>query len=52
MSSEEEQGIYRVAVLISHPDLSLGNDDIGYVVEFEPLEGDGQVGIRFSSNSL
>ena len=39
VNSEEDDGIYRVAIIISHPDLTLSNNDVGYVVEFEPLEG-------------
>ena len=40
---DEGDGIYRVAVLISYPDLSLGPQDVGYVAEFEPVDGNPQV---------
>lgn len=55
VSSEEDQGIFRVAVLLSHPDLSSGKSgkpDVSYMVEFEPVEGDPQVESRLVSYKL
>ena len=40
---DEGDGIFRIAVLISYPDLSLGPQDVGYVAEFEPVDGNPQV---------
>ena len=52
VKSEEDEGIYRVAVLLSHPDLTLGKDEVGYVVEFEPLEGITETETRLVSHRL
>jgi hypothetical protein len=54
--SEDEEGIYRVAMLISQPVVSKENGDVGYVVDFETNDAVAQVPIlpisdkKFSDN--
>ncbi len=52
VKSDVDEGIYRVAVLISHPDLTLKSGDVGYVVEFEPLEGISAAETKLVSHQL
>ncbi len=44
--SEENKAIFQVAVLLSYPDMSLGPEDVGYIVEFEPVDETPQVRVE------